>query len=302
MRKALPAVAALFVCSLGACRQVAEVFLDLPQPTGGQAGVAATGADGRPLSTDQLLALLDSSRNDMAPPPIETLAEPSEILKALPADSAGGIDWVAAMASGVIRPRPSVPGQGASSPRASTFGYDLFLRDGSTDPEAFFPHTTHQAWLSCASCHPAVYPRGAESVDPDSVHGATSCGKCHDQVAFPISSCERCHAGAAGLPTGRQRKRPDRGFKLIRHESERVQEEGEAVQALMRSYPPAHFSHFNHRLRYQCRACHEDLFSMTRGERRLPEDVAHGSRGCGACHDGRAAFDLGASDCARCHR
>ena len=88
---------------------------------------------------------------------------------------------------------------------------------------------------------------------------------------------------------------------LQRVPNQRQHEENSTVVAAEQSYPPASFQHFQHRLRFQCRACHEDLFVMKAGSSRMHEDEAHGAEGCGACHDGTVAFDAGLDDCARCH-
>ena len=67
------------------------------------------------------------------------------------------------------------------------------------------------------------------------------------------------------------------------------------------SYPPAVFPHGAHRLRYQCRACHESPFPMESGGTLLSQQDAHSIEGCGSCHDGLTAFGADVDACNRCH-
>ncbi len=65
--------------------------------------------------------------------------------------------------------------------------------------------------------------------------------------------------------------------------------------------PPAVFPHWIHRVRYRCYACHDDLFKMRAGEGVVTMvDIAQG-KACGACHDGKTAWEATYETCNRCH-
>lgn len=278
------------------CMTAARVFLDIPE--GGDRPV-----DDRPeLSMEMLDSILQelASGPKLPPPPIEAVADLDSLLQLLPRDRSGGIDWVAATEEGVIRPRPARPNAQGDSTRV--FPFDFYLA-GEAGPEAYFPHSTHQGWLSCQSCHPKIYRRRGESVSADRIHAESSCAQCHNGLAFPIASCERCHESATDLPPGRVEPEFGGVVQMVRgvagppQNGDAAEPFGDATQ----SYQPAVFPHGPHRVRYQCRACHETPFPMQRGGTVLTQQEAHGSAGCGSCHDGSIAFDTGMDDCHRCH-
>jgi c(7)-type cytochrome triheme protein len=71
---------------------------------------------------------------------------------------------------------------------------------------------------------------------------------------------------------------------------------GTAVQAVA-------FSHWKHRLRYTCRVCHLELdFAFARHGTAITEEENRAGRFCGACHDGKTAFDCrDSAQCTHCH-
>jgi c(7)-type cytochrome triheme protein len=213
----------------------------------------------------------------------------------LPEDLAGNVDWVQAWRDGVIQPRPIAPRLHADSVLARGFGFDLYLasEDG---PEAYFPHSVHEEWLNCVSCHPRVYRTGNRGdASAQLIHEEGSCATCHRSVAFPMQACERCHSAATGLPSGRVDKVLGEVLHMTR---EAVDSDGDDGSEL---YSAAIFPHGEHRLRFQCRACHERPFAMEAGGTVLGRDAAHSSDGCGACHDGITAFATNMDACHRCH-
>ena len=221
------------------------------------------------------------------------------MLGLLPRDRAGSVDWVAATREGIVRPRAAAPGQATDS--TLVFPFDIYL-EGSGGPEAYFPHSVHQEWLSCQSCHPTVYRRGAIAGSADQTHGPASCGKCHNGVAFPVGSCERCHALAQDLPRDRLAPTFGETYEMSRGPQQYYENsDGGSYGPGAELYPPARFPHGLHRVRFQCRACHEKPFVMERGATLLSQQEAHGVDGCGVCHDGSTAFDTGLDDCYRCH-
>ena len=56
-----------------------------------------------------------------------------------------------------------------------------------------------EAWLqTLLHCHPEIFPvtrRGSVKYDMDAMRAGRHCGACHLNVAFPLSTCQRCHAG-----------------------------------------------------------------------------------------------------------
>lgn len=70
-------------------------------------------------------------------------------------------------------------------------------------------------------------------------------------------------------------------------------------------FPPATFSHWNHRVKFKCYVCHNKKvgFEMKAG---ASVNVSMASidegRHCGACHRGQPAFGVGFETCTRCHR
>ena len=64
---------------------------------------------------------------------------------------------------------------------------------------------------------------------------------------------------------------------------------------------PAVFSHWFHRIRYKCYACHDALFAMKTGATPITMEAILGGTYCGACHNGQAAWASGFENCNRCH-
>jgi c(7)-type cytochrome triheme protein len=64
---------------------------------------------------------------------------------------------------------------------------------------------------------------------------------------------------------------------------------------------PAVFSHWFHRIRYKCYACHDALFAMKTGATPITMEAILGGKYCGACHNGQAAWASGFENCNRCH-
>jgi len=73
---------------------------------------------------------------------------------------------------------------------------------------------------------------------------------------------------------------------------------------------PVVFRHWLHRSKYTCRLCHVDVgFSMQAGGTEIREEDNRAGLYCGACHNGKEAFGLQATDnfgatvptCDRCH-
>lgn len=63
---------------------------------------------------------------------------------------------------------------------------------------------------------------------------------------------------------------------------------------------PVVFPHWFHRIRYTCKVCHDDLeFKFKAGGNKMKmSDIING-RYCGACHNGKIAWDI--ENCDLCH-
>ena len=66
--------------------------------------------------------------------------------------------------------------------------------------------------------------------------------------------------------------------------------------------PPAIFPHFLHRMQFKCYVCHDAIFPMKAGETSISMDEIREGKYCGACHNGRTAFQATFEACPRCHR
>ena len=66
------------------------------------------------------------------------------------------------------------------------------------------------------------------------------------------------------------------------------------------NFRPVVFPHWFHRIRYTCKACHDDLeFKFKAGGNKIKmSDILNG-RYCGACHNGKIAWDI--ENCDLCH-
>ncbi len=62
------------------------------------------------------------------------------------------------------------------------------------------------------------------------------------------------------------------------------------------------YSHDTHvtKLGVKCRECHYQVFTTVEGHRRSTMADMQGGRSCGACHNGKRAFDV-KTNCAKCH-
>lgn len=119
----------------------------------------------------------------------------------LPAAEYGDrINWVAAMASGAIKPKNSLEAEQGVKMMPLPTHLELPLRwySNMTGVYVAFPHLAHIAWLDCANCHPAIFEiknMGTVAFDKEKNLYGMYCGTCHLTVAFPMNGCSRCHPG-----------------------------------------------------------------------------------------------------------
>ncbi len=266
------------------CAKVASVVFDLPprQPP------AAAAPEGQARAGPQAVASGTSAVT--VPAPIEAVLDPDSVLALLPRDSAGQVDWMAALRRGVIRPRRAAPGTEAP-PSMDGFRFDFRFKGPDPMFDAVFPHSTHVQWAACDMCHGRIFPYRNPEITMAAIEEGQYCGTCHGRVAFPTSSCGRCHP-AMPLSGG---QRPELADDVVMARA--ADSSGQTRTAS--GFPAARFAHWMHRIRYRCSACHPGLFEAKAGASTMRMADIREGRGCGVCHDGRAAFS--AMECTRCH-
>jgi c(7)-type cytochrome triheme protein len=279
-------ILALLLIGLGVvgCGNAARALFDLPAPRA--AAPPAATMPGRAAPRDVAGAPL---------PVLETTLDPDSVLTMLPRDSIGHADWVAALRMGLMRPRPAIGGRFEDSP--TPFGFDFFLAGKDTSFDVSFPHSVHTQIIACAQCHGRLFRyRNVRYQMQDLLEGRY-CGECHGKVSFPlVSGCERCHTRIL-LPAHRTRARLLGTVQMARV----TDGSGMSPSTPEQQLPPALFPHWVHRIRYQCRTCHMDLFEPRAGANRITMRDITAGRACGRCHDGETAFRAGFGNCQRCH-
>ncbi|MCK4704609.1 MAG: hypothetical protein KAT90_03935 [Gammaproteobacteria bacterium] len=66
------------------------------------------------------------------------------------------------------------------------------------------------------------------------------------------------------------------------------------------NFRPVIFPHWFHRIRYTCKVCHDDLeFKLKAGANKINMSAIINGRYCGACHNGKIAWDI--ENCDLCH-
>lgn len=285
-------VALLATASL-ACRAALATVLDLPPPTAAAEPVPAP-AVAAPAPGPALPA---APAADSARPEIEQLLHRDSILARLPRDRAGNVDWVAAMRHGTIKPRPALPGAPAPPPDGFRFAYDFTYQGPTPMFDAYFPHSAHTEIVACQQCHPRIFPyRNTPVVMADVLQGRY-CGECHGTVAFaPATACERCHRQMT-LPANRVQPTLLGDVTMGRV----ADTAGNAGRVDVTGLPRAVFPHSVHRIRYQCKACHMDVFEPRAGANQITMRAIADGEYCGECHDGGTAFRPDISNCQRCH-
>lgn len=180
-----------------------SLFFDITPPTAQekaeaetarQAAEAKAKAEAAAQSGEPAVAEEEGER-----PEIEAILDWEKASEMLPKDDMDEIDYMAALREGIIKPRKQIAGQ--ADPQAMLFKFDFFFAGPDTDSDAYFPHSAHTEWLTCESCHPAIFPYRDLGMDSSEKYGIVMdqvfegeyCGKCHGTVAFVLDSCNRCH-------------------------------------------------------------------------------------------------------------
>lgn len=129
--------------------------------------------------------------------PIETAKSWDEVAKILPAAD-GTVDWSKALSQGVIAPRAGIDPKTEDQP---VLPLDVELVPAAGDMfKVIFPHKTHTEWLGCPNCHTGIFQmaKGADAITMEKINAGQYCGVCHGKVAFPATTCGRCHPALAG--------------------------------------------------------------------------------------------------------
>lgn len=140
-----------------------------------------------------------------APPVMVKLAPPPpkpdwlDLLKKLPKEEAGGVDWDAAVDKGLISPK-----YGTEPDATEQAPFDLTLElvpEGQPTFTATFPHKQHTEWLTCNNCHTAIFQmqKGADPITMEKIYAGEYCGRCHGKVSYAVpTGCPRCHKALQG--------------------------------------------------------------------------------------------------------
>jgi len=309
-RQAMFCVVMVVCAASTACnRRVLGVLVDLPQSE------AVAPPPMSPVLTSGLTGLppLYFAASDTIVPDIEKTLDPDSVIAMLPRDHAGNIDWVAALQQEIIRPRDGIDGPRSPAPGSFEFGFDFYFPGPAEMFDAYFPHSTHTEWVSCAQCHPRIFKTRPVEIQMADVFAGKYCGECHGKVAYPVmTGCERCHTS---LPQPPDRAQPELigTIEMARADEILARQEGDstdvdgavvagnAAGVNTAEFPKAQFPHWVHRIRYRCKTCHMEIFEPEAGTNAITMiDIGNGEA-CGQCHNGDTAFEPQMDNCDRCH-
>ena len=155
-----------------------------------------------------------------------------------------------------------------------------------------------QPVANCLSCHG---DRGAlHKAATHSAAGCTTCHVPHTWVPFARETCLTCHADKA---------QHNPGPACTQCHAFRTQGTAAAPPAITfasaKDAPgPVTFTHASHLARgAKCADCHPGLFKMQKGGISLTMEAMAGGKACGACHNGKKAFEVMDGDkCTTCHK
>ncbi|MDX1810478.1 MAG: cytochrome c3 family protein, partial [Gammaproteobacteria bacterium] len=169
-----------------------------------------------------IVSLDEDGIHDPNNPAIKSLQDPKASMNHFPFDRRGGINWVKAIDEGIISPRMSRKGDDENM---NIMDMDMIFKDTGQMPWVRFPHLAHTRWLDCSNCHPAIFvPQkgGNPEIGMDAIIAGQYCGRCHDKVAFPLWTCERCHSVPHEGSPAAWWKKTDNPFPQTEQEKERL--------------------------------------------------------------------------------
>lgn len=151
-----------------------------------------------PVSTSEAVEVALAAPEVQTPPPRDW----RELLRRLPKEEAGGVDWDDALEKKLIQPRAGID---SGTPDQPAFDMNVELvPEGQPLFKVTFPHKEHTEWLACANCHTGIFKmqRGADPITMAKIFAGEYCGRCHGKVSFAVpTGCPRCHAALAA-PAG----------------------------------------------------------------------------------------------------
>ncbi len=268
-------------------------------------------------------------------PPVEKAETWEKAEKVLPKDRAGQVDWVQAVKTRTIAPRP---GPGPADPEQAVLDMDVDLKSSTNSAfNVTYPHSAHTMWLACTTCHPAIFPlRQAKPtiITMAKIKAGEYCGVCHSKVAFGVNNeCGRCHKHSQ--PTAEwhspEPRKPIETAKTWNDAAKLLpvnqgapdwakaltdgvispragvdpKTADEAVLPLDVELVPSAgdmfkviFPHKTHTEWLGCPNCHTGIFQMAKGADPITMEKINAGQYCGLCH-GKVAFP--ATTCGRCH-
>jgi c(7)-type cytochrome triheme protein len=120
-----------------------------------------------------------------------------EFVKGWPRERLGnGVDWEGAEQQGKINPVDYI--EGISIKRDKFVDPpDFELKSKVLGmPDIIFSHRKHTVWNGCEVCHPEIFvgiKKGMTKYSMVELYEGKYCGVCHNNVAFPLLDCQRCH-------------------------------------------------------------------------------------------------------------
>jgi c(7)-type cytochrome triheme protein len=120
-----------------------------------------------------------------------------EFVKGWPRERLGnGVDWEEAEKQGKINPVDYI--EGISIKRDKFVDPPDFELKSKVQgmPDIIFSHRKHTVWNGCEVCHPEIFvgiKKGMTKYSMVELYEGKYCGVCHNNVAFPLLDCQRCH-------------------------------------------------------------------------------------------------------------
>jgi c(7)-type cytochrome triheme protein len=125
----------------------------------------------------------------------------SKLLRFPKAKSGNSVEWVQALAKGLINPFDYLT---IEPPAPSVNIRPLIMEaEWASIPAAIFSHKVHTQWLDCNNCHPDIFnskKKIANHFPMDRILKGEFCGVCNLTVAFPMNDCKRCHTNYSSIP------------------------------------------------------------------------------------------------------